>query len=199
MSDDSLALVPYRPMDSWEALLEKHDERRVTSLESPVLACEKPWLFTVEVKSEDEGMWPKDTVVLRVDLENGPGEIYVIDAKSTGPRQLHVDGKGPDQASTSCDVDGWDVTAKPKATLPADDGQTLVVKIQARWIKLRVRRHDRDEVVPGITLDLTVPEGVTAKPVTEEATLLVDRGFTKLGPVTLKEMVSAEGVWEYVP
>lgn len=199
MGGGSTALVPYQRMDLWDVVLQRNEERRDTALESSVLPCQKAWSFTVRLISEEGTRWPEGSVVVRVTLDQGDENIYVTEHDASSPRQIHVDGKGPDKGKTSCEVAGWDVTALPEMTLPADDGKTFDVKIRARWIDLRVRYHDRDEVVPGAKLALVVPSGVAVQPTTEHATLHVEKEFTKLDVVTLKEVTMTEGVWEYVP
>lgn len=197
----SMALVPYQRMDAWELVLQRHGERRESAIAASSLPCEKKqkWAFTVRLVSEEGDRWPDQRFTFRVDLTGGGGAIHAVDPRAGGRMELHVDGEGPDHGSTSCDVRGWDVTAAPEVTLPDDDGKTFEVKIRARWIDLRVRYHDRDTVVPGVTLKLTVPDAVVAQPITAQETLHVEREFTKLGTVAVKEMSLAEGVWEYVP
>lgn len=199
----STEIIPYQPMDAWLQALAEGGERRTTAPRSSVQDCplHRPWLVTVRVVSTEQEAWPEQSITLEVELDAGPGHLYPH--TMTGPvgAALHVDGTGVDVGRTGCQLSttDWEVVDAPSIRLPDDDSRTFDVKLRPKpWIGLRVRHHDRDEVVRGVTLSLSLPEDATHAVTTADATVRVEQPFARYGDVDVTEATTAEGVWEVV-
>lgn len=197
-------LVVYQPMDAWLQALASGGERREGAVRGSVQDCplHQAWAVNVRVVSTEETAWPEAAVTLEVDLDEGVGHLFPT--RMTGPvsASLLVDGVGVDRGRTGCQLraEDWEVAEAPGFALPADNGKTLDVKIRPRpWIALRVRRHDRDEVLPGVKVALKLPAEVAHTVTTADATVRVAQEFTRYGSVDVTGATVPDGFWEVAP
>lgn len=199
----SQALIPYQRMDIWDTVLQRNGESRETALDGSTTQCppQKDWMIFVRVQSTEKDLWPDKQVTFGVDFDKAPDELTFEMMTGQLSRELLIEGKGPDRGITHGQVSGWEVVEKPTIILPGDNGKTFFVKIQPRpWLAIRVRYHDRDEVVPGVKVKLAIPGRDSVEVATMAASLRFEQELESRSPVTITglQTEAKDGLWEVV-
>ena len=149
----SQALIVYQPMDLWAQNLAQRGERRETALNGPTTECplNRAWQVSVKVVTA-EPIAPDGSVAFGARFARSVECLQVGPVEAGDSDELVIDGEGPDTGESFVrEIPHWDVVDAPTIALPADDGRLFEVSIRAHcWVGLRVRRHDRDAVVPGV-------------------------------------------------